>query len=144
MADCLSAPTPGCPKILVSDRDCPVKGPEGDNDRRFMKDKNYRSRIGALLWISRIGHPEIAYQVNALARVAHNPGPAHWDASTRLVRYLKGARHLALTLSRGSSKRPFRLCGYSDADWPPDYAGYYGNYRSTTGWCFAVGRSLLS
>jgi len=144
LADCTPAPTPGCPKTLISDRDCPVEGPEGDSDRRIMQGRNYRSRLGALLWISRIGHPEIAFQVNSLARVAHNPGPAHWDASTRLLRYLKGAQHIALTLSKDDSGRPFHIYGYSDADWAPDYGGYADNYRSTTGWCFAVGRSLLS
>lgn len=144
MVDCAPVPTPGCPKTLISDRDCPAEGPDGDADRAFMKDKGYRSRVGALLWISRIGHPEIAFQVNALARVAHNPGPAHWHASTRLIQYLKGASHLALTLTKDTSGRPFELYGYSDADWAPDYGDYYDNYRSTTGWCFAVGRSLLS
>ena len=44
--------SPGIPKSLISDRDCPQEGPEGDADRAFMKGKPFRSRVGALLWIS--------------------------------------------------------------------------------------------
>ena len=96
MSGCRPALTPGIPHTLVSLLHCPADGPEGDADRALMRGKDYRSRIGALLWVSRNGRPDIAFQVNALARVSHNPGIEHWNQTTYLLRYLKGTRDFAL------------------------------------------------
>ena len=38
-----------------------------------MKNKPYRQRVGQLLWLARCARLDLSYQVNALARVAHNP-----------------------------------------------------------------------
>ena len=111
-----------------------------------MRDKPYRKRIGMLLWASRNGRPDIAFQVNALARVSTNPGPAHWHATTQVLRYLKGTRDYALTYTRDPDLDPshFNPVGYSDADWAPKYGDHYDNYRSTTGWVFFLGGNAIS
>ena len=83
LGHCRPSFTPGIPKTLVSDRDCPAE--DDLEQKRTMASKPYRRRIGQLLWIARSSRPDIAYQVNALARVAHNPGLAHWKASTLLI-----------------------------------------------------------
>ena len=140
---CRPSYTPGIPNALVSDRDCPDK--DDHNQLDFMKDKPYRSRIGQLLWLSRTTFPAIAYQVNALARVAHNPGKAHWDATTKLIRYVSHHRNLGLVYTRhhrDDASAP--LCLWSDATWAPDYGTVYDNYRSTTGWCATAHDNLLS
>ena len=91
-----------------------------------MANKPYRRRIGQLLWIARSSRPDIAYQVNALARVAHNPGLAHWKASTLLMRYVAHTRHIGLVLRKDPSAR---LCLWSDATWAPDYGTFYEGYH---------------
>ena len=68
---CRPAYTPGVPNTLVCTRDCP--SPTDTKQLEFMRSKPYKRRIGQLLWIARSSRPDIAYQVNALARVAHNP-----------------------------------------------------------------------
>ena len=140
---CRPSFTPGIPNVLVSDRDCPQ--PDDHEHASFMKNKPYRSRIGQLLWLSRTTFPAIAYQVNALARVAHNPGKAHWDATTKLIRYVSHNRDLGLVYSRPlDDGDTLPLCLWSDATWAPDYGTMFDNYRSTTGWCATAHDNLLS
>ena len=139
LGHCRPSFTPGIPKTLVSDRDCPAE--DDLEQKRTMASKPYRRRIGQLLWIARSSRPDIAYQVNALARVAHNPGLAHWKASTLLIRYVAHTQHMGLTFRMDPSSR---LCLWSDATWAPDYGTFYDNYRSTTGWCATSGSNLLN
>jgi hypothetical protein len=129
---CRPVHTPGMPNVLLSDRDCPA-----DNDSvqlEFMKNKPFRKRVGQLLWIARSTRPDISYQVNALARVAHNPGKAHWDASTFLIRYMSHTRDMGLVYRR-PDKIPHSPTVWSDATWASDYGTWYDNYRSTSGFC---------
>ena len=91
---CRPAYTPGVPNTLVCTRDCP--SPTDTKQLEFMRSKPYKRRIGQLLWIARSSRPDIAYQVNALARVAHNPAKTHWDASTHIVRYLSHTRDMGI------------------------------------------------
>ena len=89
--------------------------------------------------------PQIAYQVNALTRVSHNPGKAHWDATTKLIRYVSHNRDMGLVYtdeSHARSKVPLAL--WSDATWAPDYGTMFDNYRSTTGWCSTAFDNVLS
>ena len=131
--------TTGVPKTLVNEQDCPA-----DDDiaqRKLMATKPYRRRLGQLLWISRSSRPDIAYQVNALARVAHNPGLKHWQESTLLLKYLSHTQHMGLAFRHSE---PSQICMWSDATWAPDYGTFYDNYRSTTGWGSTSGYNLLS
>jgi len=144
LISCKPAFTPGVPNTLVSDRECPA---EDDQEQlAFMKDKPFKKRCGQLLWLARSSRPEIMYQVNALSRVAHNPGKAHWDASTHIIRYLSHTRDMGLVYRRPDSI-PTGPTIWSDATWAPDYGTYYDNYRSTTGYAIsgnADGSNLLS
>jgi len=73
MADFQPAPTSGSPKRTGGGRRPAV----------YEIQKLPVARTDGLFWISRIGHPEIAYLANAPARVAHNLGPTHWHVSTQ-------------------------------------------------------------
>jgi hypothetical protein len=124
--------TPGIPNTLISDRDCPK--PEDTKQLEFMKNKPFRKRVGQLLWIARSTRPDISYQVNSLARVAHNPGKNHWDASTYLIRYVAHTKDYGLVYRRPTNT-PTAPTVWSDATWAPDYGTWYDNYRSTSGYC---------
>ena len=123
---------PGIPNTLVSDRDCPK--PEDTKQSEFMKDKPLRKQVGQLLWIARSTRPDISYQVNSLARVAHNPGKNHWDASTYLIKYVAHTKDYGLVYRRPTNT-PTAPTVWSDATWAPDYGTWYDNYRSTSGYC---------
>ena len=65
------------------------------------------------------------------------PQSTHYAAILRILRYLKG------TLSHGlfySAQSPLILRAFSDTDW----AGDPIDRRSTTGYCFLLGSSLIS
>ena len=133
--------TPGIPNTLVSSLDSPA--PDDTEQRDFMQQRPFRSRIGSLLWLARVSRPDIAYQVNALARVAHNPGKRHWDDSTYLLRYLSHTQDYGLTYRRtppgALSPGQWKSTIWTDATWAPDYGNLFDNYRSTSGWCTTVG-----
>lgn len=65
------------------------------------------------------------------------PRTSHFSAVLRILRYIKGTLFHGLHFSATSS---LELSGYSDADW----AGDPTDRRSTTGYCFFLGDSLIS
>ena len=50
---------------------------------------NFRSVIGALLYVSCFTRPDISYAVNKLAKYANNPGATHFRALLHLIGFLK-------------------------------------------------------
>jgi hypothetical protein len=127
--------TPAPPKTLVDHRDCPAIGPDGDKDRAFMADKPFSAGVGGMAWIARVHRPDIAHAVSALARITHNPGPAHWHRLQHCARYLAATRDDCLTYHRHpqADSTPLTALGYTDSDFSPDYGDYADNYRSTSG-----------
>jgi hypothetical protein len=77
-----------------------------------MRDVPYHEAIGSLMWACLGTRPDIAFAVTTLSRFSKNPGPSHWEAAKRVLRYLKGTRDL--WLSYGGLKG--ELVGYADAD----------------------------
>jgi hypothetical protein len=146
METCRPAFTPGTPNVLVSLLDCPE--PHDTEQIAHMKKMPYRARIGLLLWLARNTRPDIAYQVNALARVAHNPGRTHWDATSHLIRYVANTRKHGLVYKRDASASiepgSWKPVLWSDATWAPDYGHAFDNYRSTTGWLSTLSGNSVS
>ena len=56
--------------------------------------------------------PDITFATSMLAQFAQNPTQVHWEATKRVVRYLKTTRDLELTYGT----RDMTTMGYSDAD----------------------------
>ena len=81
-----------------------------------------------------------------------NPGPKHWIALKRLLRYLKNTRHLALTYSASQSESApstlvqgwtnpsSQLCGWSDSDWGGDVDGR----KSTSGYVYTLAGAAIA
>ena len=65
------------------------------------------------------------------------PRSTHFSVVLRILRYLKGTLFYGLHFSANSS---LVLSGYFDADWGKDPT----DSRSTTGYCFFLGDSLIS
>jgi len=51
---------------------------------------NYEQIIGSLMFLTNCTR-HIAYTTSRLSKYAHNHSIEHWDAISRLLRYLKGA-----------------------------------------------------
>src|ERR1700743_287796 len=77
-----------------------------------MKHVPYRKSIGSLMWAAVATCPDMAYPVGILSKFLDNPGPAHWESTKRVYRYLLGTKALRLTYGAGKKG----LEGYSDSD----------------------------
>ena len=117
--------------------DCPSEG--------HKLDKPYRELLGSLSHIARCSRPDILYATFYLARYQANPGQAHWTALKRILRYLKGTKHIPLTFRRGSGKMELNVRGdittkksilqaFSDSDW----GGCKDTRKSTTGYVLTL------
>ncbi|MCH79569.1 hypothetical protein A2U01_0000320 [Trifolium medium] len=96
----------------------------------------YRRLIGRLLYLTH-SRPEISYAVSKLNQFLDSPTDTHMLAGLHVLKYLKNNPGQGLFFSASS---PLTLKGYSDSDWGacPD------TRRSTTGFCFFIGTSLIS
>jgi hypothetical protein len=65
------------------------------------------------------------------------PTVTHYNAACRVLRYLKSNPGYGLLFTRDAE---IQLLGYADADW----AGCVDTRRSTSGYCFFIGTSLIS
>ena len=111
---------PMSPGNNLSIKDCP----EAPDEINKMRHVPYKEAIGSLMYAAIGSRPEIAFTVSYLARFMQNPGPAHWEAVKRVIRYLKGTKDAKLTIGLGGTfewaqeDRCDRqgLEGFSDAD----------------------------
>ncbi|KAK2373410.1 hypothetical protein QL285_074443 [Trifolium repens] len=92
--------------------------------------------IGKLLYLTNT-RPDIAYATQQLSQFLQKPTITHYNAACRVIRYLKSSPGRGLLYPRSSD---LQILGFSDADW----AGCVETRRSTTGYCFFLGSSLIS
>ena len=78
----------------------------------------YRKLIGMLLYLSVNSRPDIAAPVAILCQKVSAPTDTDLNEAKRVLRYLKGTKHIKLTL--GTSRRSNELWAYTDSDWAED------------------------
>ncbi|GAU47169.1 hypothetical protein TSUD_28920 [Trifolium subterraneum] len=83
------------------------------------------------------GAPDITLATQQLSQFLHAPTMVHYNAACRVLRYLKQEPRLGLLFPRSSE---IQILGYADADW----AGCIDTRKSTSGYCFFLGTSLIS
>ena len=96
----------------------------------------YKQLVGSLIYLTVTG-PDISYAVHVVSQFMAAARSPHYAVVLRILQYLKG------TIFDGphfSSHSSLTLQAYSDADW----AGDPTDRRSTTGYCFLLGDSLIS
>jgi hypothetical protein len=107
-----------------------------DSGKPYEYISSYMRLIGRLLYLTNT-RPDISFAVQQLSQLLHKPTFAHYNAACRVIRYLKHNPGRGLLFPRHSE---LQLLGFSDADW----AGCIETRRSTTGYCFFLGSSLVS
>uniref|UniRef100_A0A2N9I3U8 Integrase catalytic domain-containing protein n=1 Tax=Fagus sylvatica TaxID=28930 RepID=A0A2N9I3U8_FAGSY len=96
----------------------------------------YRQLVGSLIYLT-VTRPDLAYAVHLVSQFMSAPRSTHYAAVLRILRYIKGTLFHGLHFSAQSS---LELRAYADANW----AGDPTDRRSTTGYCFLLGSSLIS
>ncbi|XP_028089314.1 uncharacterized protein LOC114289746 [Camellia sinensis] len=96
----------------------------------------YRQLVGSLFYLT-VTCPDIAYAVHIVSQFMVAPRSPHYDALVRILHYLKGTMFHDLFYSAYSSPQ---LHAFSNADWADDPI----DHRSTIGFCFFLGDSLLA
>ena len=79
---------------------CKEMNPVTEAETAMMKDVPYKAAIGCLLWLVAGTRLDIAYAVQTCARYSVNPGPLHWEAVLRIIRYLKGTAGYGIVYRR--------------------------------------------
>jgi len=96
----------------------------------------YRHLVGSLVYLT-VTRPDISYAVHQVSQFMAAPRSTYFSVVLRILRYLKGTLFHGL---RFSSQSPLELHAYTDAD----CAGNPTDRRSTIGYCFLLGTSLIS
>ncbi|MBW0537601.1 hypothetical protein O181_077316 [Austropuccinia psidii MF-1] len=78
-------------------------------------DKSFLRRIGILLYIAQVSHPDIAYVVNYLACFSLKTDQLHWHALEHLIAYLRGTRNMGILIANSNSSSEMRC--FVDASW---------------------------
>ena len=118
-----------------------------------MQQRPYMELVGSLLYASISTRPDIAHAVAMLCRAMQNPGPAHWIAAKRVLRYLVGTKTKGLRFSpkgpeehsnseKSTQHAPMHAPSKPQANLPlavveafcdADWAGDVDDRRSTSG-----------
>ena len=128
MADCNPAATPMEENTRLSMHMCP----DTDERRAQMAKVPYCELLSKLIHLAVATRPDISYAIGVLCRFAENPGPEHWGAAKRILRYLKGSIGLKLVYLHTMSED--RFATYSDVD----LSGNPDNLRSTGGFAICI------
>lgn len=96
---------------------------------------SYRRLIGRLIYLTN-SRPDISYVVHHLSQYVAKPLAPHYQAATRILRYLKSALAKGVFFSAASS---LKLYGFADSDW----ARCPETRKSITGFCVIFGSSLI-
>lgn len=77
---------------------------------------DFRSVVGALIYLSVCTRPDLCFAVSVLARPVHAPTARHHNLLKRVIRYVAGTIEFGLHFRRGHVT-PASLEAHVDADW---------------------------
>ncbi|KAK4411888.1 Retrovirus-related Pol polyprotein from transposon TNT 1-94 [Sesamum angolense] len=64
--------------------------PKTEEEKKRMTKIPYASAVGSLMYAMMCTRPDLCFAVGMVSRYQSNPGPDHWVAVKRILRYLKG------------------------------------------------------
>ena len=107
-----------------------------EEERDHMSKVPYASAIGSLMYAMVCTRPDIAHAMGGVSRFMSRLGKQHWEAVKWILRYLKDSSNTCLCFTGASLK----LQGYVDVD----FAGDIGSRKSTIGFVFTLGGTVIS
>lgn len=107
-----------------------------DSSEALADPLSYRRLVGCLIYLTST-RPDIVFATQQLSQFMIALTQTHFQATLRVVRYLKATPGKGLFFRRNNS---FQLSDFSDADW----ATCVDTHRSVTGYCFFIDNNLVS
>ncbi|XP_044478603.1 uncharacterized mitochondrial protein AtMg00810-like isoform X1 [Mangifera indica] len=98
--------------------------------------EKFQRLVGKLIYLSHT-RPDIAFAVSMVSQYMHSPGREHFNATYRILRYLKGTPGKGLMFRKNNN---LQIEVYTDADW----VGCTTDRRSTSGYCTFIGGNLVT
>ena len=92
--------------FVPSKKDCPATEEQVKEIKIRFGNINFRSIIGALLYVSCCTRPDISYAVNKLAKYATNPGISHFRAIIHLIGFIKSTSSKRIKFFKDFTKSP--------------------------------------
>ena len=102
-----------------------------------MKSVPYASAVGSIMYAQVCTRPDLAFATGMLGRFQSNPGPDHWKAAKKVLRYMQGTKDLMLTYRKSDN---LEVVGYSDSD----FAGCVDSKKSTSVYIFTLAGGAIS
>ena len=122
MEECKPARTPMAVAVSIEEK---------ENPDHEMTGIPYMNAVGALIYLTVLTRPDLAFAVSKVAQHNQNPTMEAWTAVKRIFRYLKGTLELGLLYGTGGEA----LVAYCDAD----HAGDRADRKSTSGYAIFFG-----
>ena len=132
MQECNPCDTPAVPGNRLTKQ----MEPSTEEEISRMNVVPYASLVGALMYVMTCTRPDISFSVIELTRFMRNPGPEHWTAAKRVLRYLKSTQLLGIRYHGNKTE----LSAYSDSDWASDTE----TRKSTTGYIMMICNGPIS
>ena len=133
MHKCSPSPAP----IVKGDKFGTFQCPRNQCETDQMKSVPYASAVGSIMYAQVCTRPDLAFVTGMLGRFQSNPGPDHWKAAKKVLRYMQGTKDFMLTYKRTDN---LEIVGYSDSD----FAGCVDSMRSTSGYIFTLAGGAIS
>ena len=134
MNECRAIKTPADCTVSLSKDMSPAKKDEDE-----MKSVPYMEVVGSLMYASTVTRPDISFATGKVAQFFSNPGPDHWKAAKRILRYLQGTRDMSIMYSKGEND-DMVLEAFADSD----HAGETDSRKSTSGVVLTLNGSPVS
>ncbi|XP_019246535.1 PREDICTED: uncharacterized protein LOC109226196 [Nicotiana attenuata] len=130
------------PIIFPLDQDVKLTSVEYDklfgiqeNDHKLEDTRVYQRLIGKLLYLAII-RPDISFAVQTLSQFMNAPNPSHYEATLRVVKYVKNIPGKGRLMS---SKQSGKVMAFCDADW----ASCPVTRKSVISYCIKLGDSMI-
>ena len=104
-------------------------------DEVFLKDFEYKAKVGSLLYFMICMRPDIAFYIGLVARYSNRPTKAACAAVTQLLQFVYNTRHVKLVLGGVNAD----LTGFCDSE----LGGCKSTRKSTGGYAVFLGYGII-
>ena len=112
-------------------------GSKNPKEKEEMRRIPYREAVGALMWAATMTRPDLSFAAHNLTKFCDDPGPVHWKAAMKALRYFWWTKDLGITYG-GDTSRGLTMSAYVDSD----HATCPDSRRSVSGGAVMLGGTI--